>query len=764
MATKLTPDYRLEKVQNNLEETNAAVSYIYSYGNLPIDRIENVDIFIKTLESGSSISAKALLEMAKILNIAKSLKNYYFSADLENNSQLKILEKYFANLFYDEEISKRILNSIIDEDTIADNASPKLSSLRRKRKNIEQNIKEKLNNFIHSTTYSKYLMEQIITIRNDRYVIPVKIDFKGNIPGSILDVSSSGSTVFIEPNIIFDLNNEINNLKAEEIIEIEKILRALSLNLMPFTNEIRNDIYNFGKIDLIFAKAKYSIDINGILPKINNVKMINFIEARHPLINKEQVVPINISIGKDYTTLIISGPNTGGKTVTLKTVGLLLSMAYSGILIPVKEGSSIYVFDEIFVDIGDEQSIMESLSTFSSHIINIKSILENLTTNSLVLIDELGSGTDPEEGSSLALSILDYIHSFKAICICTTHYREVKNYALVTDGFETASSDFDLDNLKPTYKLIIGVTGKSNAISISKKLGLPNIVIDNAKNNLSQDHVDIENLLKSIYDTKNLLEKEKEESEKNLEQIKLLKNNLKRDNSILDEKANKIISNAKREAKEILEDAKDEATRAIKKLNEYDIDNKSANNIRNSINDKIKALYSNDGNLNNVTSNINSISQLSVGDKVLVLKLDEIGTIKEIPKNKSKEVAVSIGNLNMNIKLKDLYFIEKGKETNNKKDLNKVNFSTNKKSQNIKYEINVIGLTVDEATSILDKYIDDAYIAKLENIRIVHGKGTGKLRKGIHDFLKTNPRVKEYRVGVYGEGEMGVTIVTLNVK
>lgn len=445
-------------VKHILLETSQAKNMIIEHGNLPISELDNFIELLKLLESNLTLSCQNLLSIANIFKMSRNLKNYFTS--VEDISKYDCICDYFNNLYTNIDIERSIFNSILDEYTISDNASIELANIRRKIRNSESSIKDKLNNFIHSTSYSKFIMEPIVTKRNDRYVIPVKIEYKDNIKGFIHDISYSGSTVYIEPISIFDLNNQLNNLKLEENIEIEKILSNLSNQLFPLKNNIYLTYNTIVDIDLIFAKAKFSLHTNSISPIINDSKYINLQEARHPLINTQKVVPIDIEIGTKYTSLIITGPNTGGKTVTLKTVGLLCLMAYCGLHIPAKEYSSLFVFDNIFADIGDEQSIQESLSTFSSHMLNIAEICKNATSKSLILVDELGSGTDPLQGANLAISILEYFHKIGSISLATTHYHEIKNYALITNGFENASSEFDIENLKPTYKLLVGVPRK----------------------------------------------------------------------------------------------------------------------------------------------------------------------------------------------------------------------------------------------------------------------------------------------------------------
>ena len=762
-VSKLMPLNNKDLVKMKLEETSTAQTLLYRKGEPPISNITNIDIWIKNLESYNSLSAKALLDVAHVLQTSRFLHDYFFADDSFDLSDFALLEDYFSMLYYNETIEKNILNSIIDEYTIADDASKTLSALRRNKRKLEQDVRDKLSNFIHSSSYSKYLMDSIITIRNDRFVIPVKEEYKDSISGAILDISASGSTVYIEPSSIFELNNKINGIKAEESIEIEKILKNLSLSLFPIAGKIKTTLGAIGQIDFIFAKAKYSKKINGICPLINDKKEINLYGARHPLISPEVVVPIDVSLGNNYTSLLITGPNTGGKTVTLKTVGLFCLMACSGILIPARENSSIFVFDNVFADIGDEQSIQESLSTFSSHMVNIIEVLKEATSSSLVLLDELGSGTDPVEGASLAISILEHLHVLGALTICTTHYPELKKYALTHDGFENASSDFDVEHLRPTYKLLIGIPGKSNAFAISKKLGLSDEILDRAKSFQKDDDVNIETLLKNIYDDKLAIEEEKEKIRKNSSQVELLRKSLERDNSKLTQEAENIVSDAKQKAREILLDAKDEANEIIRELNKEATNTKSANALRNKLNSSIDKLSSIE--TDNSASNFKTLSSadITVGMEVMCKNFNAKGTVLSLP-NRSNEVRVQIGALTTNIKLSDLLLLNASKKSSSKPSgsahkHSNVTFSNNK-AQNVASEINVIGLTVDQALPIVDKYLDDCYMANLETARIVHGKGTGRLRDGIHSFLKKNPHVKSYRMGTYGEGEMGVTVVS----
>ena len=755
MCDSLKPSFSFELVDVLLNETKEADTLLHQKGSPPFYETDELEKYIKILKSNQTLSIKGLLNIGMLLRIARELKEYFYD---NNTSSFINLEKYFTLLYSNPSIEKSIFDKIIDESTIADNASKKLSSLRRNRKNFEQEVKDKLNSYIHSSTYAKYIMEPIVTIRNNRYVIPVKEEYRSYIKGFVHDTSSSGSTLYIEPTSIFDLNNKINHIKIEEDLEIEKILHQLSASLYAYTTELDNDLNLIANIDLIFAKAHFGIEINGITPILNNEKFVDLHKARHPLIDKDKVVPINIGLGKDYVSLLITGPNTGGKTVALKTLGLLLLMAYSGIPIPCSEGSNICVFTYIFADIGDEQSIQESLSTFSAHMKNIVEITKKANDNSLVLLDELGSGTDPVEGAALAISILSYLKSINALVCCTTHYQELKEFALVTDGFENASFEFDIENLKPTYKLLVGIPGKSNAFAISKKLGLDEQILNVANAHLKEDKVSIEELLKNIYDNKLKVEKQVEETEKNLRQVEALRKSLEKKQDDVLEKRAKMLEDAKLEARDILLSAKEEATEIIHELS-ASVDLKQANNLRNKLNDKIR-------NINSVhySGQDNSFEAINKNDikdglNVYISSLGTNGIILGNTVNKSNEVQVQVGSMKMNVKLSDLRKLSSNITAS--KSTGKVTAEKSSKTKVISPEINVIGQNVDEAIYVIDKYLDNCASANISPVRIVHGKGTGKLREGIHSFLKKHPHVKSFRIGTFGEGEMGVTVVEI---
>ena len=750
---KVSNDINIVKL--TLKETEEAVNLIYKNSTPPLSAIADISKYLKILESGMLLTNMPLLQLAQIFKTAQELK-MYFNKEYINTDEFPILNSIFTKLYNNIEVQNKIFSSIIDEETIDDKASTQLQKIRKKEKNVEQDIRNKLNNMIHSSQFSKYLQENIITIRNDRFVIPIKEEYRSQVKGFIHDVSNAGSTIFIEPISIFELNNELSQLKKEEEIEIEKILQELTNLFIPYIEELKTDVETIGKLDFIFAKAKYSKDINGITPIINKEKIIELKNARHPLIDKEKVVPISIELGKDYKTLLITGPNTGGKTVTLKTVGLLTCMACSGLNIPASENSSIYVFDKIFADIGDEQSIADSLSTFSSHMVNIVDIVNNANSKSLILVDELGSGTDPLEGANLAIAILDYFKSKEALTIATTHYQELKKYALTTKEFENGAVEFDVETLSPTYKLLIGIPGKSNAFAISKKLGLDEKIIEKANSLMSKKDTDFETLLKNIYDNKSKLEEEKIQIEKELQKVTELRKELEKQNNIKKAQEKEIINNAKIKARNILLEAKEEATEIIKELSNTS-NNKELEKSRNKLNEKIKNIKliksSDEAHLSN-TENTIDVKDITPNMKVYVTNLNKEGIVlSHVSKN--NEVQVQIGSMKMSINIRNLQKIKE----NSKTETNA--YSHVPKARNVKTEINVIGMTVEEANFVIDKFLDDSVLANLETVRIVHGKGTGKLRKGIHEFLKTNPHVKSFRLGNFGEGEMGVTVVTL---
>ena len=775
-VSELRPSQDKENIQEMLNETSQGVILIQRNSTPPLGEIADITVYLKALESYGTLSIKALLEIQNILQMSANLKKY-FEKDYLETSDFSAIEQYFIDLYVNPSIVATFAKSIVDEDTIADTASSKLQDIRRRERKIEQDIRSKLNGILHSSTYSKYMRENLVTIRNGRFVIPVKEEYRGAVKGFVHDMSSSGSTVFIEPIAVFDLNNELSNLHIEEELEIERILQNLSGLLYPYTTELENNVQLIGKLDFIFAKAHYSLNLHCTTPEINDEKFIDFKNARHPLIDPANVVPISVGLGKDFLSLIITGPNTGGKTVTLKTIGLLSAMACSGLNIPVEEHSSFYIFDHIFADIGDEQSISESLSTFSSHMSNIVKITQTATSNSLILVDELGSGTDPLEGAHLAISILQYFTEMKCLTVATSHYQELKKYALVTPGFKNASVEFDIENLRPTYRLLIGIPGKSNAFAISRKLGLDENIIERASSMIDKETINLEDLLKNIYDSKSKIEDEKIRTSIALREAEELRNSLKHQHSNVSNKEKELIANAKQEAKQILLDAKETANSIIKDMNSAPSASK-ANKLRNALNEKISSINTNAEDVELSDNLLPAIAreEIKPGLNVYVSNLKANGVVVS---NISKDdtVQVQIGIMKMKVDIKNLHETTansissvsassakpSAKSAKNKSENYSYVGRSSLKAQNVSPEINLLGLTVDEAIPIVDKYLDDCYIAKLSPVRIVHGKGTGALRNGIHHYLKSNKLVDNFRLGTFGEGEMGVTIVNLKL-
>ncbi len=723
LALELLPLFSKEEIEKALNQAFEASNLIYRKGNLPISEIEDITKFLKSLEAKNSLNTKSLLSLANILRTSRNLKNYFFSNEIDM-SEFSSLTDLFDNLYLNINIENKVFNSIIDENTISDDSSTNLKLIRKNIKNKEQEIRNKLNSMLHQ----KYIQEPIVTVRNDRFVLPIKAEYKSDVKGFVHDISSSGSTFFIEPISVFDLNNDINELKIKENLEIQKILEDLSKLFFDITNELENDMNLIGLIDFIFSKGKYSNYLNGTKPIISSKKEISLIKAFHPLLDKEKAVKNDIYIGENFKSLIITGPNTGGKTVALKTTGIILLMAMSGLLIPANEGSKIYVFDNIFADIGDEQSIQESLSTFSSHISNISNILNKATSNSLVLLDELGSGTDPQEGSCLAISILEELYNRDILTISTTHYPELKNFAIVTDGFENACVEFDIKKLAPTYKLLIGIPGTSNAFYISEKLGISNEIILRAKSKLNDSKINIEDLLKEIYENKRIIEQEKDKIVKNSKETENLKLELENKNNELKNKENSIILEAKEKAGKILMEAKEDADTIIKNL-EKSNSSKEANENRKKLNEKIEEF-----------SNINSYKpknpvnkeDLKIGDEVFIPRINKSGTVISISQN---DCIVQIGIIKSSFKFEEL---EKTIKKISKEDKLR-SIKREFKPVSISPEINVIGKNVDEACFEIDKYLDTCFLNGLNTVRIVHGKGTRKIKTRCSKLLKNSP-------------------------
>lgn len=727
------------KCKNFCKKLGEAVNLSYRNSTPSFYEIDNIAIELKKLESNTDLSAKSLLNLAYIFKLSQELKDY-FNKDFLDLSEYPILADLFSKLYTNKNVTDKILSCILDENTIDDKASKTLQSLRKKQKKCEQDIRTKLNDLLHSSTYSKYIQENVVTIRNDRFVIPVKEEYRSQIKGFIHDISNAGSTVFIEPISVFEMNNELNSLKKEEELEIEKILQELTGLFYPYVDELQLDVDIIGRLDFIFAKAKFSKSIQATIPLINSKKEIHLKNARHPFISKDKVVPISLDLGDNFSVLVITGPNTGGKTVTLKTVGLLTCMACSGLAIPCDENSSIYVFDAIFADIGDDQSILDSLSTFSSHMLNIVEITKYATENSLILVDELGSGTDPLEGSNLAISILDHFKEIGSLTIATTHYQELKQYALVTDGFENASVEFDVSTLSPTYNLLVGIPGKSNAFEISKKLGLDEAIITKAKSLMTSNQIDIENLLKNIYDNKSLIEKEKAIISQELERVTSLRKSLEKENEDVKRQEQNLINHAKIKARDILLEAKEDANQIIKEMNSL-TSRQDLENARNTLNTKIKniSLIDNTTHSDNDNStdlkNILDSKDIKPHMEVFVTNLGQNGVVLSHV-SKSNEVQVQVGNLKMNVAIKHLKLPNISAKNNSSLAVNNLKNSYHSKTKTVKSKINVIGLNVEEAIFVVDKFLDDALLSKLQTVRIVHGKGTGKLRNRYSSIFK----------------------------
>ena len=663
-------------------------------------------------------------------------------------------------------LNNAIKKCIISEDEISDDASANLRSIRRQKNIAADRIHTELNKILNSPSTRTYLQDYVITTRQGRFCLPVKAEYKSLMPGMVHDQSSTGSTVFIEPAAVVKLNNDIRELELKEQAEIEVILADLSAKAAEYTDSLLSNYEILTNLDCIFAKALLSRHFNCSRPVMNNKGIVNIKKGRHPLIEPHTVVPIDIYLGTDFNLLIITGPNTGGKTVSLKTVGLLTLMAQAGLNIPALEHSDIAVFDNIFADIGDEQSIEQSLSTFSSHMTNTVDILKKADSNSLILFDEIGAGTDPTEGAALAIAILDSLHRRNITTMATTHYSEIKMYALTTDGVENACCEFDVQSLRPTYRLLIGVPGKSNAFAISKKLGLSDNIINDASRRLDSEDIKFEDLVTDLEQSRVTIEREREELNEYKAQIAQLKSELTKKTERLDERTDNIIRKANEEAARILKDAKEYADKTINAMNKHGMTVKELEKHRSAIREKMNKRQEKlkIEPANNISEHkAHDISEFKVGMHVKVLTMNVIGTVSQIHKNKN-QVTVLVGSLSTKMDIKNLAILKGYKdpaETSSKPKgaggSGKIKMS---KSSSVSSEINLLGYTVDEAIAVLDKYLDDAYIARIPQVRIVHGKGTGALRSGITSYLHGVPYIKEFRLGQIGEGAEGVTIVT----
>ncbi|MBF7095783.1 endonuclease MutS2 [Alkalibacter mobilis] len=756
----LVPSADEYEINKMLDETDQGTIVLFKNGNIPMAPFKDIRNSIKRASINSILTLSEFLAVRDFLKIIWDLIKYF--EKLENSEIIvPAIHELFDSLDPLVQLRKSIENAILSEDEISDSASPELFRIRREINRKNAQIREKLNSMISSSAYQKHLQDNIITIRQDRYVIPVKQESRGSVPGIVHDQSSSGATLFIEPMAIVELNNNIRTLRMEESREIEKIL--LELTILVGDNEISLK-FNYDimvHLDVVFAKSRYALEINGSRPRSSQNKVLDLKQCRHPLIPKDQVVASDIRIGKDYSVLIVTGPNTGGKTVALKTTGLLSLMYQTGMFIPVKEDSEICVFKSVYADIGDEQSIEQSLSTFSSHMSNIVKIVEEADENSLVLFDELGAGTDPVEGAALAMSILDFLYNKGSYCMVTTHYSELKQYALSTAGMENASVEFDVNTLSPTYRLTIGIPGKSNAFEISARLGLNKNIIENANMYLTEDTLKFEDVIKDIQENQKKAARELEDIEKIKKENSSLTEYLEIEKRKLEENKQKIKDKAREEALEIITEAKEAASSIIKEMQSIKSKNikdsfKELEHLRKNLKEKEDDIYSQfESKAIGKKSVAKQLKNLKPGDDVLIKSMNQKAIVVSKP-DKDGNTLVEAGIMKLRVHLSDLIKVEP--------EENKKTYSTKsvaKKAAAIKSSIDVRGMTSEDVIMDVEKYLDDATLANLKVVTIVHGKGTGVLRKTIQDLLKRNRNVEDFRLGGYNEGGDGATIVTL---
>ncbi len=758
IAEALVPSSDLFEVRELLQETTEAVNLSLKKGNPPLHGIHDIRVPLRKVKMESTLDPGELLKIADTLRSCRILKSYI--NDNKGEESFPIVEYYVETLVTFKAIEESIYNAIENEEEISDRASSLLHTIRRKLKDKSAGIKERLNHMVTSSAYSKYLQDPIVTVRGDRHVIPVKQEHRAQIPGIIHDQSSSGATLFIEPMAVVEMQNELKQLRLQEQEEIQRILAELTAMVSEKYEAIKQNADILATLDFIFAKAKLSLLLRGVEPKVNDKGIINIHKGRHPLLKADKVVPIDIYLGESFNTLVITGPNTGGKTVTLKTMGLLTLMAQAGLHIPAGDYSEVAVFDEVFADIGDEQSIEQSLSTFSSHMTNIVSILNNLSPNSLVLFDELGAGTDPTEGAALAMSILELLYHKNIRTAATTHYSELKVYALTTNGVCNASVEFDVATLRPTYKLLIGIPGKSNAFEISMKLGLSEEVIERAREFLSKDDIEFEDVIKDLQENRKKIVEESEMTSRIRIEIEKEKKDLENRIDKLEEQKQRILRDAQREALSIVKRSKEEADQVIKELREA-MEKEAADKAliieqaRMKLKKKQDAAEEKIGEaVFNKTSH-KPPKQLKLGDTVKIVNLNQKGYVLTLP-DEQGNLVVQAGIMKVNVNISNLA-MEQEEKQNAKKQVN-LNLST-EKARSISSQIDVRGQSLDEAMMNVDKYIDDAYLAGAGQVTIIHGKGTGTLRAGIMQQLRSHPHVKSVRGGAYNEGGAGATIV-----
>ncbi len=779
---RMKPQRDIDVIRKLQEETNDALNRLNRHGNISFSGLRDIGASIKRLEVQGTLTSRELLDIAAVLQVAKAAKQYGDGSDLTealasrnqepvSQTTFDSLTERFNMLLPLEHISSEITRCILAENEFADDASSGLKNIRREIRLTNDKLHQQLDKIIKSDANRDQLQDSLITMRNGRYCIPVKQEYRSKFPGMIHDQSSTGSTLFIEPMAVVNLNNQIKELANEELLEIEKILESLSAQAAAYVSDIAYDLELLTDLDFIFAKAKFARATNSTRPIFNTDGIIDIRQGRHPLLEKHTVVPVDIRLGETYNLLIITGPNTGGKTVSLKTLGLFSLMGQAGLHIPAMEESRLAVFDDIFADIGDEQSIEQNLSTFSSHMSNIVYIVQHATPNTLCLFDEPGGGTDPVEGAALAVSILNYLKSMGARCMATTHYSELKTYALSSEGVENASCEFDVATLRPTYKLTIGIPGKSNAFAIASKLGLPDHIITSAKEQIDSDAIDMETLLADLEASKRSMEEDEKAIEAYKQEIKSLKESLQKKEENLDTKKAEILKKAREEAREIIEDAKDVADQTIRDYNKWrnnphKADMHTMEEQRSKLRGKIKDYDKSGASQTQKQTSNHKASDFHIGDTVQVLSMGTRGTISKLPDSKGI-AGVQMGILNSMLPISDLLIIPEStvsvngtKQKYSGKRTGGDHTSVNK-SMTFSPELNVMGKTVDEACFEIDKYLDDAVLAHISRVTIIHGKGTGALRKGIWQYLKKNPLVQSYRSGEFGEGEYGVTIVEL---
>lgn len=756
---QLRPLDNLTEIETMQQETADALSRIYQKGSLSFSGVKDVRGSLKRLEIGSTLGIGELLAIRSLLENASRAKAY--SRRETENEHTDSLDNMFELIEPLSPLATEIGRCILSEDEISDDASTGLRQVRRSMKLTNDKIHTQLSSFVSGNSRT-YLQDAVVTMRNGRYCIPVKAEYKSQVPGMIHDQSSTGSTIFVEPMTIVRLNNEMRELEIQEQKEIEMILSNLSQLAAENLDAIFDDVKLLSELDFIFARAQLAKSQNATEPRFNRDRIIDIKKARHPLIDKHKVVPIDIRIGETFDLLIVTGPNTGGKTVSLKTVGLLTLMGQSGLHIPAFDNSRLSVFREVYADIGDEQSIEQSLSTFSSHMTNVVRFMETADSDSLVLFDELGAGTDPTEGAALAIAILSTLHERGIRAMATTHYSELKVYALSTPGVENASCEFDVETLRPTYRLLIGVPGKSNAFAISQKLGLPLSIIDRAKEQISQEDETFEDVLSNLEESRKTIESEREELLSYKEEIKTLKEQLEEKQDKLDQRKERIIAEANEEAHRILREAKDYADQTMRIFNKAGKDSMSAKELEKHRSDLRKKMDKAGKKVALKTPQKQKSTlrpqDLSLGDSVKVMSLNVKGTVSSKPDSKGM-LFVQMGILRSKVHISDLQLIDEPVITGpalSRTGAGKIKMN---KSASVRTEINLLGKTVDEAVSELDKYLDDAYLAHLSSVRIVHGKGTGALRKGVHNYLKRLKYVQDFHLAEFGEGDAGVTIV-----